>query len=372
MSSPEPSSPPPEPPPSSPAPSDGPAPSREHPHRRDLTTAERWERFRRSPFSAAAVIILIASAAAGLFAASYCLAMANPTPHRIPVGVTGSSPDSTRLIRALERGLGTSLPLHRYQDERAALRGVAEQEVFAVLQLRPDGAEVRVAGASGASVERLFAQAAPRAGQQVGVPVTVRDVRPLQSTDPQGLAIFYVSLAAVVIGFIGATQLGVHARALNAGERVAATCLYAVLGGFAICAGVDWLLGVLDLPFAESWGILALTMFASGMVFTMFHTLVGRWAILPTWGLMVLIGNPSSGGAVSWPLLPEPYGAIGRWLPPGASVNAQHNAIYFAGHQHVFPFLVLGGWAVLATAVFLVWRERHPGGRPGSPAHAAR
>ncbi|HEX2315356.1 MAG TPA: ABC transporter permease, partial [Thermomonospora sp.] len=225
------------------------------------------------------------------------------------------------------------------------------------------GARLDVVGAAGASVARVLTAAGPRAGAAVGVPVTVVDVKPLQGTDPQGLAIFYISLGAVITGFVGAIQLSVHARALEPPERIAFTAAYGVAGGFAIAAVVDWGLGVLDLPFVESWGILALTMMTSGMVFTMFNTLVGRWAMLPTWGLMVVLGNPSSGGAVSWPLLPQPYGAIGRWLPPGASVNAQHTAIYFGRDQSPFPFLVLGGWLLVSVTVFWVWRERHPGGR---------
>jgi hypothetical protein len=84
---------------------------------------------------------------------------------------------------------------------------------------------------------------------------------------------------------------------------------------------------------------------------------------LPTWGLMVLLGNPSSGGAVSWPLLPSLLGHIGRWLPPGASVNALHTAVYFRDAQHAFPYLVLLGWALASTVIFWVWRNRHPGGR---------
>lgn len=73
---------------------------------------------------------------------------------------------------------------------------------------------------------------------------------------------------------------------------------------------------------------------------------------------MVLLGNPSSGRAVSGPLLSSALGAIGRRLPPGASVNAQHTAVYFSGHQHIFLYLVLAGWALVASAVFWVWRDR--------------
>ncbi|MFF0522351.1 ABC transporter permease [Actinomadura nitritigenes] len=338
-------------------------------HARHRSVREHWTAFRESPFLPAVVLLFILAAAAGLFAGSYCYAMANPAPRHVPMAVTGHG-ESAHLVQALDAGLDTSLSIRHYATYAAARAAVDEQREFAILVLQGDRAQLDVAAAAGASVSRLLTQAAPIAGQKTGVPLTVRDIKPLQPTDPQGLAIFYISLASVIIGFVGAIQLSVHARALNAGERISFIAAYAVLGGLAICAVVDGLLGVLDLPFKESWGICALTMFTSGMVFTMFNTLVGRWAMIPTWGLMVLIGNPSSGGAVSWPLLPSPLGLIGRWLPPGASVNAQHTAIYFHPHQHVLPFIVLAAWSLVATTIFVVWRHRHPGGRDTAPAHA--
>ncbi|MGH3325981.1 MAG: ABC transporter permease, partial [Streptomyces sp.] len=70
---------------------------------------------------------------------------------------------------------------------------------------------------------------------------------------------------------------------------------------------------------------------------------------------------PSSGGAVSWPLLPSLLGAVGRWLPPGASVNAQHTAVYFPGNVHVQPYLVLAAWALAGTTVFWVLNKRAAG-----------
>lgn len=343
-------------------------------HGRAPTRRERWSAFKESPFLPAVVLALILAAAAGLFAGSYTYSMANPTPHHIPTAVVGAQ-EATRgkaFLDGMEKALNASLEVHEYDSVGAARNAVEEQQVFAILAVAAgDRVTFDVSGASGASVAQVLAEAAPKVGAKVGVPVTVKDIKPLQEGDPRGLAIFYISLAAVIIGFVGAIQLSVHARGLNPAERIGFTILYALLGGFVIAAVVDWWLGAVDLPFVESWLILALTMFASGMVFTMFNTMFGRWAMIPTWGLMVLLGNPSSGGAVSWPLLPSVLGHIGRWLPPGASVNAQHTAVYFGGHQHPFPFLVLGGWAVLACAVFWVWRHRHPGGREKPAAHAA-
>ncbi|MCO6723035.1 ABC transporter permease, partial [Streptomyces sp. Vc714c-19] len=73
---------------------------------------------------------------------------------------------------------------------------------------------------SGASVAQVLADTAPAVGKKTGVEVTVRDINPLQEGDPRGLAIFYISLAAVIIGFVGAIQLSVHARSLTPFERI--------------------------------------------------------------------------------------------------------------------------------------------------------
>ncbi|POX39784.1 hypothetical protein C3486_16735 [Streptomyces sp. Ru73] len=341
-------------------------------HARHRTAAEKWVAFKKSPFLPATVLIFILAAAAGLFAGSYTFSMANPTPHRIPTALVGS-PDGRgkAFVQGMEKALNASLELHEYRTYDEAREAIDEQRAFTVISVTGSGVRMDLSSASGATVGQLLQQTAPQVGKKTGVPVTIKDIKPLQQGDPRGLAIFYVSLAAVIVGFVGAIQLSVHARALNPAERIAYTLAYSLLGGFTIAAVVDWLLGALTLPFVQSWLILAFTMFTSGMVFTMFNTLLGRWAMVPTWGLMVLLGNPSSGGAVSWPLLPSVLGHIGRWLPPGASVNAQHTAVYFPGHQHVFPYLVLAGWSLLSCAVFWTWRHRHPGGRPTGPSHAA-
>ncbi|MGC4945384.1 ABC transporter permease [Streptomyces sp. DT224] len=342
-------------------------------HGRPLTRSQKWQGFKESPYFPAIVLLFILSAAAGLFAGSYTYAMANPTPHRVPTAVV-SEPDTSRgreFVAGMDKALDASLAIRVYPTAAAAREALDEQKVFAIVRSGARGVSLDVAAASGAAVAQLLAESAVKVGDALDIPVAVQDVKPLQKGDPRGLALFYISLAAVIIGFVGAIQLSVHARALIPAERIGFTILYSLLGAFAIAAVVDWLLGAVDLPFVESWLILAFTMFTSGMVFTMFNTLIGRWAMLPTWGVMVLLGNPSSGGAVSWPLLPSLLGHIGRWLPPGASVNAQHTAVYYQGHQRVFPYLVLAAWALVSCTVFWVWRHRHPGGRPHMPQHAA-
>jgi hypothetical protein len=328
---------------------------------------ESWDAFRCSRFFPATGLVFILAAGAGLFAGAYTYAMGNPTPHRVPIAVVGDVEPLRRaaFIKGMTGEVETSVDQHPYRSYDEALRAVEEQQVYAILRLSQNVVQFDVVGAAGASVADLLSRAAPKAAARIGLPVTVRDLKPLQHADPHGLAIFYISLAANVVGFIGAVQLNTNASGLEPLERIAFIIAYALLGGFSIAAVVDWLLGALDLPFVESWLILALTMYTSGMVFTMFNTFLGRWAMLPTWLLMVILGNSFSGGAVSTPLLPEPLGSIGRWLPPGASVNAQHTAVYFYRHQHPLPFLMLGAWAAVSTAVFWHWRHRYPRGTQG-------
>ncbi|MEV6162794.1 ABC transporter permease [Streptomyces sp. NPDC052052] len=342
-------------------------------HARPPGPGDRWAAFKASPYLPAVVLLFIISAAAGLFAGSYTYAMANPTPHNIPTAVVGRL-DTARqktFLGALDKALNASLVLHKYPTVAQARTAVEEQKVFAIL--RPEKGRIRlyVASASGAAVAQVLTESSLKVSQTVRVPVKVTDVKPLQRGDPRGLTLFYISLAAVIVGFVGAIQLSVHAKALRPLERIGFTLAYALLGGFTVAAVVNWLLGSVHLPFVQSWMILAFTMFTTGMVFTMFRALIGRWAIVPTWGLMVMLGNPSSGGAVAWPLLPSVLGFIGRWLPPGASVNAQHAAVYYQGHQRIFPYLVLAVWALVSCAVFLLWSHRHPEEPDHLPRHAA-
>lgn len=142
----------------------------------------------------------------------------------------------------MDSGLSTELVQRRYATRAAAVDAVDRQHVFAVAQTRAGGGTVSfdLVPAAGASVARVLAAAAPVAASQAGVRLSLGDLRPLQPGDPQGLAIFYITLAAVIVGFLGAVQLTVHASELRPLERFATIVVYSVLGSLSIVAVVDW------------------------------------------------------------------------------------------------------------------------------------
>jgi hypothetical protein len=125
------------------------------------------------------------------------------------------------------------------------------------------------------------------------------------------------------------------------------------------------LLGRLDLPILEAWGILALQLAAVASFASLMTVLMGRWALVPVWLFFVVLGNSSSGGAVSPPLLPRPLGFVSQWLPSGATVTALRDAVYFRDYQHVRPVAVLVAWAAVLVASMLIVSHRRgvsPGG----------
>ncbi|MGC5248589.1 ABC transporter permease [Gordonia sp. DT219] len=333
-------------------------------------TADLWRRYRRSRFLPATVVTLLCGVAVALFVGSYTYATANPHPENIPIAVVGGVPDqqSQTFESELETAMGSSLDVHHVADRGAGIEALNQQQVFAVVEVSNADRHMALdlSSASGQAVAALLEQVLPQTAQRAGYSVTVADLHPLQHTDPHGLTVFYMTIASVVVGFVGAIQLGVQARDLKSWERIAFTVAYATLGSLLATVTVDSIVQTLDLPFVEAWFTMAFTMFTCGMVFTMFSSLVGRWAILPTWGVMILLGNPYSGGSVAWPLLPRLLATIGRYLPPGASVNALHTAVYFHGHQHLEPYVVLAVWSLLGMSVYLI--RQHLFGERGTRA----
>ena len=210
-----------------------------------------------------------------------------------------------------------------------------------------------MASAAGASVARVLERISAADPQ-----VRVVDTHPLEKRDPSGADIFYLMLVATVVGFIAVFQVLANAGPLSPRGWVAFVVALALGGSLAFTLVDGPLLGRLALPFAETWGILALQLLAVASFTRLMTVFVGRWAILPTWLFFVVLGNSASGGAVAPPLLPHPFAIVSQWLPSGATVTALRNAIYFHAYQHAHPLAVLAAWAVVLLAAMIAAMQR--------------
>lgn len=307
----------------------------------------------RRPDRNALVIIAIAVVMAALFAASYSLALGRATPHHITVGLVGRPAQRPALIGALERATRGGLTFRPYGSAAAAQQAIGQQAAYAALVPGPGRPQLLISSASGASVARVLDQAAELA-QGAGQPVRVVDLHPLPPADPQGLISFYVTLAASFVGFVTMLQLRGNAAGLSLRGWLASIAVLAITGGLVLALVADPVLGALRGPFPELWLALGAEVAVAAVVCSTMIVLIGRWAIIPTWLLFVILGNTSSGGAVAPPLLPQPYAFIGRFLPPGATVGIVRTAVYFRHQQHLEPFAVQAGWLACGLAALLI------------------
>jgi hypothetical protein len=314
----------------------------------------------RSATERAVVIAVLAIVMGSLFVASYSLALGDPVPHHIDAALVGDPAEHASTVDAVQRVAGDGLAFHDYASVSAAVQAVDKQDVYAALDLTSPTPTLYVASAAGASVARVLEQVA------VADPaVRVADTHPLGTHDPNGVEIFYLMLVATIVGFITVFQVSANAgpfsprrwTAFVAGLAVGASLVFTLVDGP--------LLHRLTLPLLESWGILALHILAVASFCSLMVVLIGRWAIVPTWLLFVVLGNSSSGGAVAPPLLPAPFAFVSQWLPSGATVTSLRNAVYFPAYQHAEPIAVLAAWAAALFAAMALVSHR-VGRSPGT------
>jgi hypothetical protein len=305
-----------------------------------------------STLAKAVTIAAIAIVMGSLFVASYSLALGDPVPHRIDTALVGDPATHASTVDEVQRVAQGGLAFHGYASAPNALHAIDEQAVYAALDLTAPTPTLYVASAAGASVARVLDQVATAAPG-----IRVVDTRPLGTHDPSGVEIFYLMLVATIVGFITVFQVGANAGPISVRRWIGLVAGLAV-GAALVFTLVDRLLRRLTLPLFETWGILALHILAVASFCSLMVVLIGRWAIVPTWLLFVVLGNSSSGGAVAPPLLPAPFAFVSQWLPSGATVTALRNAVYFPAWQHAQPIAVLATWAVVLFAAMAVVSHR--------------
>jgi hypothetical protein len=319
-----------------------------HAGRRADPDAPDWSAPARAIAIAAMAIVM-----GSLFVASYSLALGDPVPHHIGTALVGDPAGQASTMDAVQRVADDGLVFRDYTSVPEALHAIDEQNVYAGLDLTSPAPTLYVASAAGASVSRVLDQVAT-----ADPAVRVVDTHPLGTHDPNGVEIFYLMLVATIVGFITVFQVGANAGAISVRRWIAFVAGLAA-GASSVFTLVDGpLLHRLTLPVLESWGILALHILAVASFCSLMIMLIGRWAIVPTWLLFVVLGNSSSGGAVAPPLLPGPFAFVSQWLPSGATVTSLRNAVYFPAWQHIQPIAVLATWAAVLFAAMVVVSHR--------------
>jgi hypothetical protein len=182
--------------------------------------------------------------------------------------------------------------------------------------------------------------------------------------------IFGVTLAGFIFGQTSHT----YSRRLPLGQRLAQALGFAVLAGLAGGLLAGPLLGVLPGPLPAIAGILVVLALATALVTMSLTALLGDPGIVVATLLLVILGNATSGGAVSAYFLPGGFRQLSPALPPGAATKALGRVDYFDAGAALGPVVVLAAWALggLLLLLLLAVRGRRRVRPLAVPAEQAR
>ncbi|MGH3682112.1 MAG: hypothetical protein ACRDT2_17890, partial [Natronosporangium sp.] len=249
----------------------------------------------------------------------------------------------------------------------AADQALRDREAYAAFVLGPSGVTLHTASAASPVVAQLLTGAVAEIGD--GRPVPVRDVVPGSPDDPRGAGFAAGFLPLALTSMLAGIGLAFVVRGRWA--RLAGLVGYAALAGLVGAAVLQGWLGVLDgdyLTGAAAIGLFALA--TSGMVLGLGAALGGPGIGLGAL-LAFLVGNPLSAVAAAPELLPQPWGQVGQWLPPGAGGTLLRSVSWFDGAGSTQPLWTLAGWAALGIVLVLVGRATLGRATPDRGADAA-
>ncbi|GGY00479.1 YhgE/Pip domain-containing protein [Streptomyces hiroshimensis] len=321
----------------------------------------------------AAVLVIGALVLQLAFIASYVGAFHSPRPKDVALGVVAPQQITGQLVQRLGGLPGGPLdPRAVDGGEAAAVAKIRERDLDAALVVDPRGTTdtLLVAGGAGASLAQATEAVLTRAEAVEGRKVRTKDVAPSAAGDARGLTSFYLVVGWCVGGYLCAAILAISAGARPANPhraviRLGALALYAAAAGLfgAVIAGP--VLDALPGGILGLWGLGALVVFAVGATTLALQGLAGIVGIGLAIAIVVVLGNPSAGGAYPYPLLPPFWNAIGPALPPGAGTWSARSLAYFHGNGLTGPLLVLSAWAVAGTVVTMVCAGMRRRGREG-------
>ncbi len=294
----------------------------------------------------------------GLFGLSYLGALARLVAHRIPLALVAPTPAAARIVDALRLGAPGVIDPIVYSNLARARAALLACHIDGVLVGGRTTDALYVAGAAGPPIVTVLRDVASTLASHQHVALVIHDVVPLPAGDSSGLGLFYLVLACVLGGYVGTIMILSHTGPLPAGRRVMQLAGTAVASGMALTMIARFALNSDPLPMPAAAGIAALTVFAVAVCTWALLTSLGRLAVPIAIGVFVLLGSPSSGGAIPSLLLPGFYSAIGRWLPNGAAVSALRDQTFFPGASITQPLLVLAGWALGGLLLVLILSHR--------------
>lgn len=295
------------------------------------------------------LIVGLATAVA-LMLIAFATPAAKSGAHDVPIAIAGPEQAVSRLEAAVQQQNPGAITVQRVQDPAAVTDAIQHRDAVGGIVLGADGAQIQTASAAGAPYAALLKGLGSGLSEQ-GQKVTYRDVAPLTADDPAGAGLSAIGLPLAFGGMISALALSRLIR--RRGARAVASISFAVVAGVAATSVLWFVTGTFDQHFwliaaAVAVGIAAVSLTVLGLESVLGYAGFGVGALL-----MMFLANPLSGIGTGWQWLPQPWGAIGQFLPLGAAGELVRSAAFFEGTT-ARPVIVLTCWIALGLLLLAV------------------
>ncbi|MEU6432121.1 hypothetical protein ABZ860_39980 [Microbispora sp. NPDC046973] len=304
-----------------------------------------------SPWPAVAGVVAVLTVGISLLLTAFAWPSVRSSVHDVPIAVAGPAPAVKRLTAALDQRLPGGFEVTEVAGTAAAEHLIRDREVYGAIDVSSGTPQVITASAASAAVAQALNSIATGLGRGTGTAVAARDLVPLPADDPRGAGLAAGALPLVMGGLLAAVLLTRLVR--GSVRRVTGAFAFAVTGGLAVAAILQFWLGSLDGSYWANSGAVALAVAATSLTILGLGSLLGYAGLGLGAATMMLIGNPLSGTATAPEMLPGWSGALGRLLPPGAGGQLLRSTAFFDGHGATRSAIVLATWVTLGLVLCL-------------------
>ncbi|GFG52887.1 hypothetical protein CQY20_21470 [Mycolicibacterium agri] len=311
-------------------------------------------------------VVLVLAVVVAIVAIAFALPAAHSRPHDVPIGAAGPQAASGQLADLLEQHAPGAFDITYYPGEEALRDAIRNRDVYGGISFGPDGRTLLIATGASPAVAQLLSQVGNGIAQHAGVPLRTEDLAPPTAEDPRGAGLAAATLPITLAGLLPAVAL-VLVLKREVWTRFAAAVVFAGLAGGTIAALLRYVLGSIEGNFWGVAGGLTLGLLAAGLFLLGLGSLFGRAGLAVGAVLALLLGNPLSGLASAPELLPSGWGALGQWLPQGATATLLRSTAFFDGAGATMAIAVLACWALAGTVLIVIAATRN-----GKELRAAR
>ncbi|WP_433754624.1 hypothetical protein [Nocardia sp. CA-135398] len=316
--------------------------------------------------------VVVLTAIVGVLLVAFAWPSARSSVHDVPIAVAGPPTAVAQIRTALEQRLPGGFEITTVHDTAAAEQLISDRQVYGAIDLSSGTPQVIVASAASTSVAQTLQAMATGLSQAGGTstPIAVRDLAALPADDPRGAGLAAGALPLVMGGLLAAVLLTRLAHGTI--RRVTGALSFAVTGGMAVAAILQYWLGSLSGSYLANAGAIGLAIAATSLTVLGLESLLGYAGIGIGAVVMMLVGNPLSGTATAPEMLPGWSGAFGQLLPPGAGGRLLRSTAFFDGRGATHAVIVLAAWVALGAVLCLVGTLRSAGGGHDSNAGVNR